>query len=245
VSCDNEDNEGGNGETRYHAISITEDSGVDGVNKSVDASGVSGSASSSLDACAVVAWGVFGPCSASCGSSGSGSGVRVRTRAYIRREAAAAAQCRHQLIESAPCEAECTNGISCETTTWTEWAECSATCGKGVRLRRRKYKHHMARRVCATDLMEKEQCEAAVTYCAPENISPSCAVSSWTEWSSCSASCGTGFRVRTRGYLNRRLAVVARCGVEQLQRAVCRTKVPVTVRLCERSAIVLKFLPTN
>ncbi|XP_022688537.1 spondin-1-like isoform X1 [Varroa jacobsoni] len=224
VSCDNEDNEPSNGESRHHVISISEDSGFEGSNSSMGA-GSSASGSSSLDACAVGPWGVFGPCSASCGISNSGSGVRVRTRAYLRGEAAVAAYCRVQLIESAPCEVECTNGISCEATPWTEWAECSATCGKGVRLRRRKYKHHMARRVCSVDLMEKEQCEAAIAYCVPENISPACAVSPWSEWSSCSASCGTGFRVRTRGYINRRQAVIARCGIEQLQRAVCRSKV--------------------
>ncbi|OQR79518.1 spondin-1-like [Tropilaelaps mercedesae] len=179
-------------------------------------------------------WGTWGPCAASCGSTG----LRYRARSLLvppddDRIAACAlpegvTDVKAQLEESEQCENACANGISCETTAWSEWTECAATCGKGIRARRRKYlaSQHMARKVCSVDLVERDPCEAPHDiHCAPENISWECAVSEWSEWSPCTASCGAeGVRFRTRAHLRPQLAVLARCAVHQLHKTTCRSE---------------------
>ncbi|XP_064488880.1 spondin-1-like isoform X2 [Ornithodoros turicata] len=168
--------------------------------------------------CAVTEWSHYGPCSASCGQ-----GIRTRTRSYLMRDKAHMFNCKTQLIDRDTCESECNGDVSCETTLWSSWSECSATCGKGMRHRRRKYKHHMARKLCALELMEKEMCEGPMPSCKdpPEVIDPDCAVTQWSEWSPCPATCGKGVKVRTRAYLNAKTAAMAMCNVEQLQKAPC------------------------
>jgi hypothetical protein len=36
----------------------------------------------------------------------------------------------------------------CKTTKWTEWSECSATCGIGITMRTRTFMNHMGRKKC-------------------------------------------------------------------------------------------------
>ncbi|XP_075530205.1 spondin-1-like isoform X2 [Dermacentor variabilis] len=168
--------------------------------------------------CAVTEWSSFGPCSVTCGQ-----GVRTRTRNFIMRDKAFMFNCKTQLVDREVCEMDCAGGVSCETTPWSEWSECSVTCGKGVRIRQRKYKQHMARKRCTLDLMEKEMCVADMPTCkdAPEVLDPNCAVTQWAEWSPCTATCGKGIKVRTRAYLNAMAAAMAMCNVEQIQKAPC------------------------
>ncbi|XP_077493163.1 spondin-1-like isoform X2 [Amblyomma americanum] len=168
--------------------------------------------------CAVTEWSSFGPCSVTCGQ-----GVRTRTRNFIMRDKAFMFNCKTQLADREVCEMDCAGGVSCETTPWSEWSECSVTCGKGVRIRQRKYKQHMARKRCTLDLMEKEMCVADMPTCkdAPEVLDPNCAVTQWAEWSPCTATCGKGIKVRTRAYLNAMAAAMAMCNVEQIQKAPC------------------------
>lgn len=45
------------------------------------------------------------------------------------------------------------------TTDWTEWSECSATCGKGLRRRSRQYKDpKLAMNVCNEIINDIEMC---------------------------------------------------------------------------------------
>ncbi|KAG0418375.1 hypothetical protein HPB47_004897 [Ixodes persulcatus] len=159
--------------------------------------------------CAVTEWSKFGSCSVTCGQ-----GVRTRTRSFLMRDKAFMFNCKTQLVDRDVCEIDCSGGVSCETTPWSEWGDCSVTCGKGVRIRQRKYKQHMARKRCTLELMEKEMCVAPVMTCkdAPEV---------WAEWSPCTATCGKGIKVRTRAYLNAMTAAMAMCNVEQIQKAPC------------------------
>lgn len=45
------------------------------------------------------------------------------------------------------------------TTDWSEWSECSSTCGKGIRKRSRHYKNpDLAKGVCNEIINDHEMC---------------------------------------------------------------------------------------
>merc|ERR1711892_992079 len=55
---------------------------------------------------------------------------------------------------------------------WSEWGECSVTCGEGVRVRRKSTE--MEQKSCV-----KDQCP-----------------NPWSEWSECTLTCGSGLKAR-------------------------------------------------
>src|SRR5699024_6483573 len=79
-----------------------------------------------------------------------------------------------------------------------------------------------ARKVCTNvELVQKEPCMGPVPVCSSghlagnsaacvgpmpctemEVIEPNCGVTNWSEWSPCSKTCGKGYKIRTRLYLN-------------------------------------------
>lgn len=124
-------------------------------------------------------WSEWGPCSATCAQ-----GVRMRTRNYLSPSKARYGGCSVTLIEKEICETECVGEVSCATTPWSEWSECSVSCGKGYRTRTRLFDNRLARKVCSqVDLVEKEPCFGLLAEC-PENsveeeIDPKCMVTQW------------------------------------------------------------------
>lgn len=51
------------------------------------------------------------------------------------------------------------NDSECETTDWSDWSECSSSCGIGSKTRRRKLRKLENRKKCYyVSLMEKEKC---------------------------------------------------------------------------------------
>ena len=86
----------------------------------------------------------------------------------------------------------------CQTTAWSDWSACSATCGSGIRIRTRNYISTPKARGsnCAVTLVEKSPCE---TDCVGD---VSCATTAWSEWSECPVTCGRGYRTRTRLFAN-------------------------------------------
>lgn len=88
----------------------------------------------------------------------------------------------------------------CRTTKWSEWSECSVSCGIGVSMRTRTFIEHMGRKKCPhISIVEKQKCmqpECSITEMeAPD---PLCPVTSWSDWSPCSATCGKGVTIRSR-----------------------------------------------
>lgn len=66
----------------------------------------------------------------------------------------------------------------CRTTDWTDWSECSETCGIGFKMRTRRFIDKMGRKKCPlVELVEKEKCMGP--QCLDNNqesIDPTCKV---------------------------------------------------------------------
>lgn len=66
----------------------------------------------------------------------------------------------------------------CETTEWSEWSECSNTCGIGVKMRTRRFRDRRGRKRCPlVSLVEKDKCmEPPCSTGTEEQIDPVCRV---------------------------------------------------------------------
>lgn len=166
--------------------------------------------------CATTDYTELSGCSVTCGK-----GLRMRTRSYRMPDKAKMFQCNRQLVSKEMCVAdipECPDQTSvddiednltlgnvpdpviCQTTNWSEWSECSETCGIGFKMRTRKFNDKMGRKKCPlVELVDKDKCMGPP--CSENNqeiIDPSCKVSPWSNWTPCSASCGKGIKIRSR-----------------------------------------------
>ncbi|XP_077125438.1 SCO-spondin-like [Ranitomeya variabilis] len=78
---------------------------------------------------------------------------------------------------------------------WADWSPCSVTCGGGYRWRNRTCTEDSPGGVtCGNETHEEEECNSSA--CPVD-----CVVSDWSEWSTCSVSCGGGTSERTRTVL--------------------------------------------
>jgi hypothetical protein len=135
--------------------------------------------------CEVSEFSVWSACSVSCSH-----GTQLRARKVTVAPQHGGTAC-PELLETERCnEGPCP--VHCEVSQWAEWSSCSTTCGKGIELRLRVVVTHAANGgyVCP-NLQDQRDCE--VVPCPIH-----CAVSSFSDWSSCTASCGDGNRLRFR-----------------------------------------------
>ncbi|CAF4459890.1 unnamed protein product, partial [Rotaria sp. Silwood2] len=129
-------------------------------------------------------WNAWSECAATCES-----GIRRRTR--------------NCTTTGLPCiglnyEVEsCNSSINCPVDgvwgTWSSYSDCTASCNTGTQTRTR---------LCMNQSDGGQPCYGSATQTTSCNTNVTCPIDGqWTTWSSrspCSATCGTGFTVRTR-----------------------------------------------
>ncbi|KAF7273961.1 hypothetical protein GWI33_013338, partial [Rhynchophorus ferrugineus] len=85
----------------------------------------------------------------------------------------------------------------CETTGWSKWSSCSVQCGRGHMTRNVRFKHNPGPNDCLQIKKEEtHECEAACQ--SGEEEIRICANIIWGAWSSCSVTCGKGYKQRYR-----------------------------------------------
>lgn len=97
----------------------------------------------------------------------------------------------------------------CRTTQWSEWSQCSSSCGAGITMRTRYFVEHQGTKKCPhITIVEKQKCMTPECSAADIEIpDPQCPVGQWSDWSPCSVSCGKGVEIRKRLLLVEPLAV--------------------------------------
>ena len=135
--------------------------------------------------CKVSEWGPWGECDKACAG-----GTQKRTRAIIQGPVAGGKEC-PKLVESQECNTgECPE--DCKVSNWSDWSACTKTCGGGTQVRKKEVIKPAKNggKECGV-LAETQQCN---TQACPVN----CEVSTWSDWGSCSKTCGGGTQTRMR-----------------------------------------------
>mmetsp|Transcript_87137 Transcript_87137/g.154240 ORF Transcript_87137/g.154240 Transcript_87137/m.154240 type:complete len:1080 (-) Transcript_87137:69-3308(-) len=134
-------------------------------------------------------WNPWSECTSSCGA-----GNRARNRSEVSAAKFGGEQCHGQAEQSVECSGLPACPTDCSWEDWQDWGSCSTTCGAGIlqRKRDRKKLQSFGGKFCAGTDFDEKSCH---------NSSPckvDCKTGDWSAWTSCSVSCGSGTRARSR-----------------------------------------------
>uniref|UniRef100_A0A8I5N833 Spondin-1 n=1 Tax=Papio anubis TaxID=9555 RepID=A0A8I5N833_PAPAN len=175
----------------------------------------------SPSSCLMTEWGEWDECSATCGM-----GMKKRHR-MIKMSPADGSMCKAETSQADKCMMPECHTIPCLLSPWSEWSDCSVTCGKGMRTRQRMLKSLAELGDCNEDLEQVEKC--MLPECPID-----CELTEWSQWSECNKSCGKGHVIRTRMIQMEPQFGGAPCP-ETVQRKKCR------IRKCLRNPSIQKL----
>ncbi|XP_020284534.1 spondin-1 isoform X2 [Pseudomyrmex gracilis] len=130
----------------------------------------------------------------------SGLDMKPLAKLYLNRQRLYEKTCENTIDPLADTEA-------CKVTSWAEWGPCSVTCGTGTQLRQRQFYDEAAANAnkCNTLVTDRKVCyNPQNPHCNGRRgglvNTDKCKLSEWTDWSSCSSSCGEGSKTRSRNF---------------------------------------------
>ncbi|XP_050298607.1 spondin-1 [Anthonomus grandis grandis] len=155
----------------------------------------------------------------------SKSEMNPLARLYLKREKLIPKNCDENFLNAqldVSENTEDTDRAECAVTEYSAWSDCSVSCGKGLRMRTRQYVMPQKAQMfqCNRQLISKEMCVAAIPECEggskddssedelpidslpPASAGGVCSTSPWGAWSTCSETCGIGFKMRTRFFVD-------------------------------------------
>eukprot|EP00746_Dinoflagellata_sp_MGD_P149407 gnl/MRDRNA2_/MRDRNA2_81439_c0_seq1.p1 gnl/MRDRNA2_/MRDRNA2_81439_c0~~gnl/MRDRNA2_/MRDRNA2_81439_c0_seq1.p1 ORF type:complete len:3654 (+),score=523.54 gnl/MRDRNA2_/MRDRNA2_81439_c0_seq1:90-11051(+) len=165
------------------------------------------SASCKVKNCAKVAvkksqdceWGAWSACSACDDATCTCTKSRVMSK--LVENGGVPCQGPSMTVEKCPCSSrpeEVTKAVDadCKQGEWTSWTECSRTCGSGQQFRYRSVEKMPIGngKPCTGSQSEVQPCK--ISKCTYDE--QDCALSLWSEWSTCSTTCGGGTKMRQR-----------------------------------------------
>lgn len=138
--------------------------------------------------CKVSEWGDYGECTRSCGT-GYQHGSRTILVSPLHGGDSCPELHRMQECNTNVCP------VDCIVSDWTEYTECTNTCGDGGFKLRHRSVHRAAvfNGVACPVLAEKKTC-------GHQACPVDCVMSPWGDWSTCSLTCGNGEMTRERHY---------------------------------------------
>lgn len=149
--------------------------------------------------CAMSGWSIYGRCSKSCGV-----GTTSKFRSVITEAAHGGAVCgsamESKACDSGPCP------IHCQVSAWGTWSKCTKTCGGGVRKRVRAIERTSKHGGYVCPSLEDTQ------SCGANKCPVHCLMSTWSKFSACSKTCGSGVQVSTRRIIEDPLHGGLACG---------------------------------
>jgi len=141
--------------------------------------------------CKLSDWTDWHACDVSCGA-----GKRKRRRVVAEAGNARGAECATDEASRLQTESCNMNGcpIDCKMNDWTQWTDCSMSCGAGITERYRENQVHAeyGGRACHHNTTYEKK------YCSSEACPVDCEWDEWQEWRGCSTTCGSGTGLRMR-----------------------------------------------
>lgn len=141
--------------------------------------------------CELNDWEKWSKCSATCGG-----GQRTRRRDIKTEAKGTGLACDANLMEVDGCKDEVCDDhspLDCEWGQWSEWGACDKCGGEKRRYRHIKQMPRFGGQACG--YQASEEFIACPRHCHERVF---CAWQDWKEWDDCTASCGSGTRMRSR-----------------------------------------------
>ncbi|XP_075117575.1 SCO-spondin-like [Leptodactylus fuscus] len=98
-------------------------------------------------------------------------------------------------VDSLPCDSDDCRGRNCSWNPWSEWSECTRSCGVGQQRRLRTYNSPGDRGLWCEDILTGHM---ERRFCNLQACKVNGSWSKWSPWSWCDRSCGGGRSVRSR-----------------------------------------------